>query len=1853
MATFPWLRFPGSTAHPRLLALPPADSASQRYGVLIELGPAPPPALAEALAARGFRAAVRGNPTVVRSVIRTSLSDAVAALRRLPGAEAVEMEPELMRRSENLIDMRRPDRTPRPPGRDPRVRWFAFPNTTAHPRRMVLPRAPGEEPQSGIAIDLGDAPPPGLRAAAVAAGFSVADDGSLRVTFLRNEAPAWLAAVRTLPGAVATDVPSADMRRREHSLDLRPPRPRRAPPAPVPDTGPALARVEDLGKNFAGDLVVRDGPDRFILRRADEAGQFLPETPDALPAAFLRARSPEDVPGLAEGLWVEMQAGGAQLSAARLDRLAALAVEPGGPDRGASTGALPADAMEAFGRAIAPALADELRRRVVTSIETDAPPAERRDQLRAALVMADRLSRGVTAYDNGGLTAAPQVPVLMRHALGQAEQVEVTGSIVLARALTGAPDGQREQPDAQVIDLTAAPARDQGARVAAAPARRRARGTSLLLLRGRPEEPEVEAVRHDLGLAYGIEAVGEISPSQASGDPEQPPVTLLAFGERRPVAQDMLPDAALRTYRANSLDGLEALAAEIQRARGRIREWNRGDEADDVEAIEGTESYVGYTAISKAGQPFARVPRSLEGALTRAQERVARRCGEEGGVDTAMSHALGLTREQLGARLTPEQVDAVALAADAAARGRGMLIADATGIGKGRIMQAIARQHLLAGGRVLSLTERPVNIPDVFRDLGAVGLPAGRTAAVMARAKRVTWQNADEAGETHEMSLLPMDTEQRRALLAAAVRGEDAWPEGVDYLCTTYSMVSATVTLDDGEQPAGRDTPQQVWAREIAEQCRRDGRPLLVLADEVHNCLTPNSRAGRFMRLLNREADRVVMASATWLRDTRGMDLYEPLMPPEQHDDNALLRAVALGGAAAQECLTTMLTEDGVLLRREHDLSALEFYVDVPPDDEIAEAELVMQQAGEIAYLMVQAHARIKAVDSPARVQLGLNPAPGPGAAAQRDRWEANLGTIGSPLARLNTVVLNALRAPMVARNVVRELQEGRKPLIAFQATNQGVLQAAHDERVADAGAAPPDDAVMPLTASRSVARINDSLYRIRDRDGVAHDARHLDPVLAQISRETEALIAALPESLPMSPLDLIREGIEAAGFSYGEVSGRDYEMRDGEVHRRVKPDRQELISRFNNGEVDVLAYNAAGATGTSYHAAPDVADQRRRVFIEFEAPPDIIKYVQSIGRGNRYGQTSAPRMVSIVAGLAPEMRLVQQRNRKLRAMGAAVDANRAHPHLARNVPDLLNQVGDAATALVLRQSPDVARRMGMADEVAGGLPGMVDLPGHGRGAAVLDAGGVVGTVTTNYANKALMRLMLLAPDEQREIMGRITQEFETLVAELDRRNMNPLVIRRVSGRFEPAARTVFSGVEPRDDDGGTDRSQLSSPVYLETGMQISQGNAVQPERVLEQVERARVVLPGGLRHHADQLRLHMPTILTDATGIDAAAVLAEGGELPPAYVHRTERLERLAGLLENLRPGVEIVCEADGETPAVHGIVTGLTAPPRLAPTTLAAPASYGINIMEPGAERAHRYSLANIMRHEQVTIRPGFADGPSEDVSDWYRARALESQRVPQQFLTGNLIQALVIARRHGLGAVTAVADDQGQLRRGIAVPTHKVELGKLPVPVPNFVAAACALVIEARGQQRPVHIYEGPDRLAAEITLSLGGRRARRIRVTLPGHWQRRNQGFWRTRRRLDAHRRELEQSEFHTGQLHTLWQVTFPIDAPGLEAFGRFAETLAASDLLDEDLLASAPLREAVQEGIEVQRALADAGDGWSLERFDAVVHRLDVAGDRPDAQDAPAADQPEETDLAIGAADAALDAIDDEAILDVA
>merc|ERR1712098_434362 len=96
---------------------------------------------------------------------------------------------------------------------------------------------------------------------------------------------------------------------------------------------------------------------------------------------------------------------------------------------------------------------------------------------------------------------------------------------------------------------------------------------------------------------------------------------------------------------------------------------------------------------------------------------------------------------------------------------------------------------------------------------------------------------------------------------------------------------------------------------------------------------------------------------------------------------------------------------------------------------------------------------------------------------------------------------------------------------------------------------------------------------------------------------------------LPFAPVDQLHEACNNLGLHSQEVTGRKKGFishpSGGWVYSNLdKMNKNEIIDGFNNGTIDAVLLNVAGATGFSFHASPKFADQRTREMLFLEHMP-------------------------------------------------------------------------------------------------------------------------------------------------------------------------------------------------------------------------------------------------------------------------------------------------------------------------------------------------------------------------------------------------------------------------------------------------------------------------------------------------------------------------------------------------------------------------------------------------------------------------------------------------------------------------
>jgi hypothetical protein len=78
--------------------------------------------------------------------------------------------------------------------------------------------------------------------------------------------------------------------------------------------------------------------------------------------------------------------------------------------------------------------------------------------------------------------------------------------------------------------------------------------------------------------------------------------------------------------------------------------------------------------------------------------------------------------ETLREQFSAEQIDALVLAIRNAEEGKGFIIGDQTGVGKGRVVAAMIKYALNTGKIPIFVTEKPNLYSDMIRDLDDIGM---------------------------------------------------------------------------------------------------------------------------------------------------------------------------------------------------------------------------------------------------------------------------------------------------------------------------------------------------------------------------------------------------------------------------------------------------------------------------------------------------------------------------------------------------------------------------------------------------------------------------------------------------------------------------------------------------------------------------------------------------------------------------------------------------------------------------------------------------------------------------------------------------------------------------------------------------------------------------------------------------------------------------------------------------------------------------------------------------------------------------------------------------------------------------
>lgn len=686
-----------------------------------------------------------------------------------------------------------------------------------------------------------------------------------------------------------------------------------------------------------------------------------------------------------------------------------------------------------------------------------------------------------------------------------------------------------------------------------------------------------------------------------------------------------------------------------------------------------------YTPASKGKSLQINVPDSMDFEIHDAVNRIAENVG--GDMDNFVRHRLGYpTKQSLYGALSAEQIDAVGMAIyNAEALNQGIIIGDQTGIGKGRIAAAMIRYAAHRGLKPVFITEKANLFSDIYRDLEAIGSAHLKPFIVNTRESKTDIKDADGL----VIYQAPQPIEQNRIL-------EKADLTGYDFVVATYSQFSSS----------GKKTTKPAFLMKVSMDS-------IIILDESHNA-SGSSNTGIFMQQVVRHATGAVFLSATFAKRPDNMPIYamKTVISEASMSHEDLINAIDYGGVALQEVLASQLVLEGQMIRRERTYEGVEvnyITLDQYAENHKAIADNITTILRDIInFQKMYVDSRVTEMDqimAEEGMEAGLRKGTESGGVDNQPFFSKMFNTINQ--------MLFSIKAEAVAERAIMRLKEGKKPVIAFASTMGSFLEQMETETGFGVKAGEhvrADFAIVLEKGLEGVLRYTVTspggmkIHHVFDVDDLGPDARkEYDRI-----REEIDLIST---GITISPIDVIVEQIQAAGYSVAEVTGRKLQLEfnqkrtRGMVATRKKINTNDAFRKFNNNEVDVLLINQSGSTGASAHAIPTAKvpenNVKQRVMIVVQPELDINTEIQKRGRINRTGQLLKPIYDYLNSAIPAEMRLMMMLQKKLKSLDANTSSNQKQSSKILEVPDFLNKYGDEIVYNYLQENLALNEQLG------------------------------------------------------------------------------------------------------------------------------------------------------------------------------------------------------------------------------------------------------------------------------------------------------------------------------------------------------------------------------------------------------------------------------------------------------------------------------------------------------------------------------------------------------------------------------
>lgn len=1122
-------------------------------------------------------------------------------------------------------------------------------------------------------------------------------------------------------------------------------------------------------------------------------------------------------------------------------------------------------------------------------------------------------------------------------------------------------------------------------------------------------------------------------------------VTLLLINGRKSEKSGVAPlynekrDAVVRSYdelyeRIMKLYNKVPSSTELQERAKALLSKLRGD------TLEGP-----YHPSSKAKTLDTNVPDSMDFELHQALKQITQDVG--GDMDNFVRHRLGYrTKQQLHDVLGAEQIDAVGIAIyNIEALNQGIIIGDQTGIGKGRIAAAMIRYAHMQGVKPVFLTVGVNLFSDIYRDLEAIGSAGLVPFIVNARDSKTDVKDQDGL----MIYQAPTSIEQARVF-------ESKDLTGYDLVMATYSQFSSS----------DKKPTKPRFLKSIAEGS-------IIIMDESH-IASGTSNTGQLMQTVVRSTKGAVFLSATFAKRPSNMPIYalKTAISETNMSRGELIGSIERGGVALQEILSAQLVSEGQMVRRERTYEGIEVnYISL--DDKAEEHSAIADNITSIVRDII----RFQNLYVDNRVNELDEMMAGEGSQVEKRKGTDQGGVDNMPYFSKVFNVINqmlfAIKAEDVADRAIKRLKEGKKPVIAFSSTMGSFLDQLEDEDGIKAVIGDTINADFAIVLDKGLEGV--LRYTVTEPNGEKKYYRFAPEDLGAIAADEynriKKEIRTTSSGITISPIDVIVQKIENAGYKVGEVTGRKLRLNlhgsKGTIENRKRFNTNDVFRRFNNNELDVLLINQSGSTGASAHAIPTskvTADKvKQRVMIVLQPELDINIEIQKRGRINRTGQIYKPIYDYVNSAIPAEKRLMMMLQKKLKSLDANTSSNQKQSSKILSVPDFLNKYGDAIVVAHLTENPELNDQLGDPVKISVNAQSSSD-----------DSEDAVQK--EDAATKVSGRVAVLSTKMQEEFYTEISERYENLVNYLKQTGDYDLEVEEMDLK----AKALNSQVFKMGKGGNTTFGEDSYLETIEANVLKKPFKAEEVKSLIDQTLEGKTPeeykqgliqslnshsetvikeMQDKIRSHYDHLRKNVeneakikkvkkenPEFYNDAL-IDRYADLAtqEKAKLENDQKQIAKRIDQMRDYFEYFTVGKHLMYPEEtlgGDTTNFMAVFLGFKVEYKrknpYAPSTVGL--RFAVASSQKSIELPASYSMIlNAIRGASVGVRD---QGIDHTLYEWGDAIYNGNKdRQIRHVITGNILQAFAGVK----GKLISYTTFDGEIRKGILL-SESVELEKL---------------------------------------------------------------------------------------------------------------------------------------------------------------------------------------------------------------